>query len=262
MQQTQVDRVKLYYARWLAAFPTFSALAAAPRKRLLALWSGLGYNRRALYLQRAARGVVDMGTPTSAAGWVGLPGVGRYTAAAVSLFSANEPVLPIDTNIRRVLSRLFLGTPFPLSEVDGRIVVAARGLLRSPHRRDLVQGLFDLGATVCKKRPRCTDCPLVSSCRSSEAFLAGAVAIPVRSILKTRERRHRNKPHPDRIYRGRVLRALQGRRYGSLSELARDVDPSYQPRLDADWFTKMLGRLGKDGLITRVQRSRLTRAGR
>lgn len=259
LQQTQVERVKRYYARWLTAFPTFKALAQAPRRKLLAYWSGLGYNRRALYLQRAAQGVVDRGRPTSAVEWSALPGIGRYTAAAVSLFSRNEAVLPVDTNIRRVLGRLLLGVSFPVAAIDDRIVAAAQGLLRSVHRRDLVQGLFDLGATICQKRPQCANCPLVRSCRSAPGFLAGTVTIPAKSVPRARERRHRDKPFPDRIYRGRALRALQTRSYRSLATLAREVDPSFRPKWDSGWFAAMLGRLAHDGLISQRQYSSLVR---
>ena len=105
LQQTQAARVVPYYERFLAAFPDASALAAAEPAAVLALWSGLGYNRRALALQRAATWVAEHGWPPDAAGLQALPGVGPYTAAAVASFAFGEHVATVDTNWRRVAQR-------------------------------------------------------------------------------------------------------------------------------------------------------------
>src|SRR5436309_1974039 len=135
LQQTQAARVVPRYLDWLERWPSAEALAAAPTAEVLRAWQGLGYNRRALNLQRAARAV-------SAGGWpddlISLPGVGRYTADAVACFAFGRPVLPVDVNVRRVLERT--GSAF-----DYRCA----------------QALMDLGATVCIARvPRCGECPL------------------------------------------------------------------------------------------------------
>src|SRR5687767_8486578 len=102
LQQTQALRVVPYYERWLARFPTVDALADAPTRDVLALWSGLGYNRRALALQRAAAVVVANGWPFDL---MALPGVGPYTAAAVGSFAWDRQEAAVDTNVRRVLER-------------------------------------------------------------------------------------------------------------------------------------------------------------
>ena len=141
LQQTQVDRVIPRYLRWLARWPSVSALASASTADVIIEWQGLGYNRRAVNLQRAARLVAEHGWPDDLNG---LPGVGPYTAAAVGNFAFGRDVLPVDTNVRRVQERT--GERF-----DG----------------SCAQALFDLGATVCLARvPRCGVCPLAAACPS------------------------------------------------------------------------------------------------
>ncbi len=143
LQQTQVPRVVPRYLAWLERWPTAQALAAAPRHEVIRAWQGLGYNRRAVNLHRAAQVIAESGWP---ADLTDLPGVGRYTADAVRRFAFDEPVLPVDTNVRRVLERT--GGAF------GPESAAA---------------LMDLGATVCLARiPRCGVCPLAASCPSRD----------------------------------------------------------------------------------------------
>jgi A/G-specific adenine glycosylase len=141
LQQTQVERVVPRYLAWLERWPTVGALAAATAAHVIREWQGLGYNRRAVNLHRAARSVAREGWP---ADLTTLPGVGPYTAAAVRCFALGEDVLPLDVNVERVLRR------------TGHRFSAASA-----------QALMDLGATVCLARiPRCDDCPLVSLCPS------------------------------------------------------------------------------------------------
>jgi A/G-specific adenine glycosylase len=140
-QQTQVERVVPRWQRWLERWPTAEALAAAPAADVIREWQGLGYNRRAPALHRAARQVADHGWPEDL---TELPGVGRYTADAVSAFALGRPVLPVDVNVRRV------------SERTGHDFSPAAG-----------QALMDLGKTVCLARvPRCGACPLAEACPS------------------------------------------------------------------------------------------------
>jgi A/G-specific adenine glycosylase len=142
LQQTQVARVVPRYLRWLERWPTVGALAAAEAADVLREWQGLGYNRRALNLQRAARAVAAGGWPDDL---TSLPGVGEYTAAAVRNFAFGHDVVPRDTNVRRVEERT--GHTFDAGNA---------------------QALMDLGATVCLARvPRCGVCPLEARCPSS-----------------------------------------------------------------------------------------------
>ena len=139
LQQTQVSRVVPRYLAWLQRWPTIAALAAAPVGDPIRTWQGLGYNRRAVNLHRAARIVAEEGWPRDL---TTLPGVGTYTAAAVACFSFGADVLPEDVNVRRVLERT--GARFGA---------------------ECAQALMDLGATVCLARvPRCGACPLAASC--------------------------------------------------------------------------------------------------
>lgn len=141
LQQTQVGRVIPRYVAWLERWPTVEALAAAPAADVIRAWHGLGYNRRALALHRAAGSIARGGWPDDL---TVLPGVGPYTAAAVRNFALGEDVLPRDVNVERVERR-----------TGQRFTGAA------------AQALMDLGATVCLARlPRCDACPLGSTCPS------------------------------------------------------------------------------------------------
>jgi A/G-specific adenine glycosylase len=141
LQQTQVERVIPRWRDWLERWPTPAALAEAPAADVIREWQGLGYNRRALNLHRAARQITAHGWPDDL---TELPGVGRYTADAVSSFALGIAVLPVDTNVRRVQER----TAHAFGPESG-------------------QALMDLGATVCLARiPRCGACPLAARCPS------------------------------------------------------------------------------------------------
>ncbi len=141
LQQTQVERVVPRYLAWLERWPTAEALAAAPLADVIREWQGLGYNRRAVNLHRAAQHVARKGWPEDL---TELPGIGRYTADAVAAFAFGAPVVPEDTNVRRVRER------------TGRRFGPQCG-----------QALMDLGATVCLARvPRCNVCPLAPGCPS------------------------------------------------------------------------------------------------
>jgi A/G-specific adenine glycosylase len=141
LQQTQVERVLPRYLAWLARWPTVDALASAPLAEVIRAWQGLGYNRRAVSLHRAAEQVTAQGWPHDL---TELPGVGRYTADAVARFAFDAPVLPVDTNVGRVRER--------------------SGASFSPAA---AHALMDLGATVCLARvPRCAACPLAVGCPS------------------------------------------------------------------------------------------------
>jgi A/G-specific adenine glycosylase len=141
LQQTQAARVAPRWVAWLERWPTVEPLAAAAPAEVIREWQGLGYNRRAVSLQRAARVVAEQGWPDDL---TELPGVGPYTAAAVQCFAFGRPVLPVDVNVRRVQERT--GEEFD---------------------HTCAQALMDLGATVCIARvPRCGECPLADACPS------------------------------------------------------------------------------------------------
>ena len=219
LQQTQAARVVPYYEAFLARFPDAGALAAAPVRDVLAAWSGLGYNRRALAL-RAAAGVV------AEHGWPGaleeLPGVGPYTAAAVASFAWDAQVAAVDTNVRRVIARW-----------DGRerapraLAARAAELLPAGRAGEWNQAMMELGATVCTPRaPRCDACPVRPSC-------IGPHAVPARP--RGRAERFEDS---DRWARGRIVAAL----------VAGGPPPD---DLDPDRRERALSGLERDGLVVR-----------
>ncbi len=167
LQQTRVEAVKPYFARFLALFPSVEKLAASELEAVLAAWSGLGYYRRARLLHRAAQKIVeDGGFPPGAKGWRELPGIGDYTGAAIASIAFGEPVAVIDGNVERVLSRLRTLSLDP-KRGEGRRAVRrlADELLDRERPGDWNQALMELGATVCTPRaPRCGSCPLAEEC--------------------------------------------------------------------------------------------------
>lgn len=191
LQQTQVATVIPYYLRFLSHFPTIGTLAEAPLDEVLRLWSGLGYYARARNLHRAAEAVVrEHGGrfPRSAAEIAAFPGVGRSTAAAVSVFAFGGRQAILDGNVKRVLARYRGVKGFPGDKaVADRLWREAERLLPQRHLQTYTQGLMDLGAGVCTRAaPRCTACPVHADC---VAFARGAVG----ALPAARPRRRR--PH-------------------------------------------------------------------
>src|SRR5215210_7788442 len=165
LQQTQVDRVLPYYTRFLERFPTVKDLANAATSDVIRIWSGLGYNRRAVNLQRAARAVVDQlgGTfPDDPAELKKLPGIGAYTAGAIAAFAYERDVAFLDTNMRRVISRVFFGSE---SARESAAIEAAHALLSPGQGWTWNQALIEFGALQCTaRRPACIVCPLRAEC--------------------------------------------------------------------------------------------------
>lgn len=171
LQQTQVETVLTYFARWIEHFPTLQALADAPEQEVLTVWEGLGYYHRALNFHKAARFLVEHGggqIPTEKNELEKLPGIGPYTAGAIAsmAFHADEPAL--DGNIRRVLSRFFnLDEPVSTPKSEKQLAAWASDNLPHGQASDYNQALMDLGATLCTPRsPKCLLCPLMDLCES------------------------------------------------------------------------------------------------
>ncbi len=250
LQQTQVDRVKTFYRAWLKTFPTWKVLSLATNEQVIRLWSGLGYNRRALSLRNNARTIVEHGIPQTEEQWRSLKGIGVYTAAAISAFAQMKRTMPIDTNIRRVLGRLLLGQPYAQPEADALILERVDDILpRRGHYYDVPQALFDLATMICTKSPDCARCPLKNECPAAATFLAGDVVVPKQMIRKAVERRHRDKPYPDRIYRGKILAIAKSSPKTSFSAIGKRIDPTFNKALDQVWVENMIERLRVDELI-------------
>jgi A/G-specific adenine glycosylase len=184
LQQTRVAAVIPYYEKFLTAFPTAPALAAAPEEQVLTMWSGLGYYSRARNLQRAAQRLAEAGAfPNDFESIRALPGIGDYTAAAISSIAFGLPHAVVDGNVRRVIVRL--------TNNDGADVQSLASQLldhKDPGRWN--QAVMELGATVCTPRdPQCGKCPIVKHC---EANMQGTQAsLPSKRI----------KPQPEQLER-------------------------------------------------------------
>lgn len=212
LQQTGVERVLPKYDAWLKRFPTLQALADAPTAEAIRLWSGLGYNSRAVRLQSIARDVVaryDGRLPASVDALMSLKGIGHYTAGAIACFAYEQDVAFVDTNVRRVLSRAFVGpggAAGPLREKAMRELaerVLPRGRSWAWH-----QALMDLGATICTDaRPACLICPLHATCRS--AFRVSHVAREAGTAYTVRAKESPWRGST-RYYRGRIVALLAG----------------------------------------------------
>lgn len=243
LQQTQASRVAPRFIRFMGRFPTAADLAAATPADVIAEWSGLGYNRRALDLRRAAGLVVAQGWPRDVARLQRLPGVGPYTARAVASLAFGRAVGVVDTNVRRWLIRRFGGPD------EVRRLQWLADALAAPGRGGRVaawtHATMELGAAVCRsRRPLCAECPQAPSCPSRDA--APRVPVPRQALLRG----------SDRAYRGAVVRILSGTPGRELSEAALRVAIATDPVRagaaleDARW-ERLLSGLCRDGLVHR-----------
>jgi A/G-specific adenine glycosylase len=169
LQQTQVDRVLPKYAEWLEKYPTMTALAGAPDAEVTAAWYPLGYNIRPKRLQSIAReAVAKYGgeLPSDERTLRSFKGIGAYTAGAIRSFAFRERAAILDTNVARVLFRVFVAAGDPKSHAMKRhLWDVSEALVPSRHAYDFNQALMDLGATVCVARnPKCLVCPMAKSC--------------------------------------------------------------------------------------------------
>ena len=203
-QQTQAARAAEAWTSWMARFPSVEALAAAPVADVLRAWAGLGYNRRAVHLHRAAQAIVAEhgGRVPSAVGELeALPGVGPYTARAVAAIAFGQPVGAVDVNVKRVLGRIVAGGPeaIPASAMQG----IADASVPPDRAGAWTHALMDVGQRVCRpRRPNCADCPAIAWC----AYAAGVRPAVDVGGAPARPRR----PEPafestNRWLRGRIL---------------------------------------------------------
>ncbi len=173
LQQTQVKTVLPYFARWLEALPDFAALAAAPEERVLKLWEGLGYYSRARNLHKLAQAIAALpAPPRDPAAWRELPGVGPYTAAAITSISFGASVACVDGNVVRILARLTANdTLFRDSGTAAKVLTPlADAILSQESPGDHNQAMMELGATVCTRHnPLCTVCPVRTFCAAARA---------------------------------------------------------------------------------------------
>lgn len=273
LQQTQVERVIPKYAAFMAAFPSLEALAAAPTAEVIRLWSGLGYNRRAVNLQRAARAVLEQhggSFPREVAALRALPGIGPYTAGAVACFAFEQDVAFMDTNIRRVLRRAMAEPASAGPEPTERELLAIGEALVPPGQAwAWNQALMELGALVCTAAaPACYRCPIRARCREHRArderetraregqpgYGSGEGREGAGARVRARVAERSEEPYQGsrRWYRGRIVEALRQLPAGTTIPLA-DLGPLVKPGFSADdtgWLRALVTGLVRDGLAT------------
>ncbi len=263
LQQTQVDRVLPKYRQFLSAFPTLADLAAASTADVISVWVPLGYNTRAVRLQSIARQVIAEYhgcIPDTIDELLKLKGVGRYTAGAIACFAYHKQVATVDTNIRRVLHRIFLGLEHSeLKFNDAQMLELAERVLPDEEAYNWNQALMDLGATICtSNNPRCTQCPLQETCQAytemsqHSLFPSGTV---LRQLRKVAEKKagYQSKPFTssNRYYRGRIvdfLRSIPAPQRISLLTLGRQIKPEFCED-DLPWLQQIVNGLMRDGLL-------------
>jgi A/G-specific adenine glycosylase len=234
LQQTQASRIAERFPSFMRRFPTAGALAAASEAEVLAAWSGLGYNRRALALRRAAARVAADGWPRSVTALEQLPGIGPYTARALASLAFGEPVGVVDTNVRRWLVRRF-GLP-PESRL-ALLQPLADSLATAGDAADAASwthATMEFGAGICTPRnPRCEACPISAGCPSRG--LATLVPVPRQAAFAG----------SDRAHRGALLRALSGASdHAATMRTARSLLPG-------DAVDRIVAGLERDGLLHR-----------
>jgi A/G-specific adenine glycosylase len=255
LQQTQANRVAERFPRFMARFPTIAALAAVSDAEVLSEWSGLGYNRRALALRRAARAIAASGWPTAPEHLEALPGVGKYTARALASLAFAQPVGVVDTNVRRWLVRRFgldptgpKARPVALQHLADALARAGLTHASPAHRgrgaREIASwthATMELGASICRARnPACDRCPVAEGCPSRG--IARRVPVP----------RQASFPGSTRAYRGAILRALarapaHALRRRQLRQLLRSRE-AIGPDLDHRSLAQAITGLERDGL--------------
>jgi A/G-specific adenine glycosylase len=260
LQQTQVDRVLPKYRAFLEQFPTLHDLAAAAPGDVIRAWAGLGYNRRALNLQRTAQAVRDEHAgqfPETPEELQRLPGIGPYTAGAVACFAFERDVAFMDTNIRRVIGRVFVGPDGDPPWNDRQLLEEAEAAMPRGNGYLWNQAIMELGALVCTaSRPRCTICPLRSECRAyagwikadEQVFQVGPVARRATPAVAERQAPYTGS---NRFYRGRIvalLRELPPGAAAPLDELGPRVKEGWTGE-ELPWLQKIAEALAAEGLV-------------
>jgi A/G-specific adenine glycosylase len=257
LQQTQVDRVVPKFTAFVERFPGFAALAAASTADVLREWKGLGYNSRAVRLKAVAQAVRDRFAgvmPHETALLRELPGVGPYTAAAVRAFAFDLDDAPVDTNIRRIVHRLFFGMEFPPKASAAELDERASALVPPGQAHDWNSAMMDLGAGICTARgPKCLICPLRDDCDAAPIDAASLEAARRASAKPRSAQGALRFEETTRYARGRIVDRLRELPPGgaiSLLDLHRAVEPLLPGRAIED-VDELVGALERDGLVAR-----------
>jgi len=255
LQQTQVDRVVPIFERFVAAWPSFAALAAASQADVIRAWQGLGYNSRAVRLHGLARAVGERfggRLPSDESALRELPGVGPYTARAIAAFAFNADVVAIDTNVRRIVHRTQFGLEWPPVASDARLDAVAATLVPAGSGYAFNSALMDLGATVCSARsPKCLVCPLRDACAAAPVDAATLAVLAAKHARPRGPQERLPFERTTRYVRGRVvdrLRALPPGGRISLLDLAAELAPALAHH-DGAALERVVVGLVRDGVI-------------
>lgn len=237
LQQTQVERVIGKYGEFLRAFPTLQVLAKAPVSAVIQAWSGMGYNRRALYLKRTAEAVVKKHHgifPKTLEELKELPGVGGYTARALLVFAFGQPFIAPDVNVLRILRRSFC--PPEMSEKE--LILIGDRLVTARTAYTINQSLMDIGRTICTTRKSKTShCPLHDQCAANDGV----------GVLKKRiEPAFAGVPR--RIWRGRIVEVLRKQKKISVHRLLPQLGIQKDTQ-SQEWIVEVLSQLQREHLI-------------
>jgi A/G-specific adenine glycosylase len=260
LQQTQVARVQEKLPLFLGTFPTLRRLASATTAEVVRAWSGLGYNNRSIRLRNLARIVVDehgSSIPSDPTTLLQLPGIGPYTAHALACFAYGKRVPLVDTNVRRLFSRLFWKMRSASQTIDDDVLWKKAAQILPPNAYMWNQAIMDLGAVICTaSSPSCDTCPVAAYCRSRNVQPA------------PRFRSAHNEPHyhgyPRRIWRGKIvqrLRALKERKSISIHTLGKAVRPGFHLR-ELVWLGGIIDQLHRDGIVEQPSRGRVRLASK
>ena len=223
-QQTQLDRANKYYKKFILEFPNPTKMSMASRKKILKLWSGLGYNNRAVRMHESSKILRNKPFEDLYPNFMELPGVGEYTNAALLSFAYGEKVITLDTNVKRILQRYF-----KINNIDEFIKKNQKDLLSYYNSRDFNQALMDLGSKICtNKNPKCNICPLEKQC-----------------MKYINEKLQKQEPfkNSNRQKRGEIIKILINTKKVHSSELAKKLNIKQKN------LNKLIKDLERDGLL-------------
>ena len=223
-QQTQLERANKYYKKFILEFPNPAKMAVASRRKILKLWSGLGYNNRAIRMHQSSKILSNKTFEDLYPNFKELPGVGEYTNSALLSFAYGEKVITVDTNVKRILSRYF-----KIDNINKFIKKNQKDLLSYYNSRDFNQALMDLGSKICTNRkPKCNICPLEKQCMK--------YINEKRQTQETFENSNRQK-------RGQVIKILINTKKVHYSELTKKLN------IEENSLNKLIKDLEGDGLL-------------
>ena len=223
-QQTQLERANKYYNKFISEFPKPINMARASKRKVLKLWSGLGYNNRAVRLHESSKVLSKKGFDGIYPNFKELPGVGEYTNSALLSFAYNEKVITLDTNVKRIIGRYF-----KVDNVDNFIKDNKNYLLNRFNSRDFNQSLMDLGSLICTSRnPKCSVCPLENRCMK---------------YIKELNKKQQPFKNSNREKRGKIVKILINSKKVTSKDLANRLE------IDEDKLIKLIEALKKDGIV-------------